>query len=86
MLEIVCERPSRAHLCASTNLRSLAFYPWPFRIGVKQALTCLRPNTKSFLFSDAADEDSLRSLDPAGICQDPDLQHPAAELSITVEK
>jgi DNA-directed RNA polymerase specialized sigma24 family protein len=34
--------------------------------GVNQALTCLRPNKKSFLFSDTADEDSLRSLDSAG--------------------
>jgi hypothetical protein len=84
MLKIGCKRPSRAHLCASTNLRNLAFYPWPFRIGVNQALTCLRPNKKSFLFSDTAGEDSLRSLDPAGICPDPELQYQGAELSIRV--
>jgi DNA-directed RNA polymerase specialized sigma24 family protein len=67
-------------------LRSLALCRFAFRIGVNQALTCLRPNKKSFLFSDTADEDSLRSLDPAGICPDPELQFQAAELSITIEK
>jgi RNA polymerase sigma-70 factor (ECF subfamily) len=67
-------------------LRSLALCHFAFRIGVNQALTCLRPNKKSFLFNDTADEDSLRSLDPAGICPDPELQFQAAELSITIEK
>jgi RNA polymerase sigma factor (sigma-70 family) len=62
------------------------FFHLAFRIGVNQALTCLRPNKKSFLFCDTADEDSLRSLDPAGICPDPELQYQAAELSITIEK
>jgi DNA-directed RNA polymerase specialized sigma24 family protein len=56
------------------------------RIGVNQALTRLRPNKKSFLFSDTADEDSLRSLDPAGYLPRSQIAVPSRELSGTIEK
>ena len=62
------------------------FSTWLFRIGVNQALMRLRSNKKSFLFLDTADEDSLRSLDPADTRPNPELQYQVAELSMTLEK
>jgi hypothetical protein len=86
MLKLVCKRPSRAHLRASTNLRSLAFFHLAFQDRSQSSSDVHSANKKSFLFSDTADEDSVRSLDPAGIFPDPELQHQAAELSITIKK
>jgi hypothetical protein len=87
MLKIVCRRPSSAYLRASMNFKVPRVFPFGFSGSESiTLLTFLPPNKKSFLFCDTADEDSLRSLDPAGICPDPELQYQAAELSITIEK
>jgi DNA-directed RNA polymerase specialized sigma24 family protein len=57
MLKTVRKRSSRAHLRASDLFEEPHVSTWLFRIGVNQALTCLRSKRKGFQFRDTVDED-----------------------------